>query len=155
VFRAFPLAPPVPALEPAAAGITGLPTHLAAATPGGITHSEVLPDGRTLEVAAAVGALVVDWGDGNRIEYDPGSARPYPAGGVAHAYALKTCPPEYRINHPSGGSCHPTLEAYPITASFTWQGRYRIGAGWVDLGALNRTTTITYDVDEVVGVLQP
>ena len=61
----------------------------------------------------------------------------------------------YRSEHPFGGNCHPTLEAYPIIATFTWEGRYRIGGGWTYLGTLDRTVTVLYDVDEVQGVLLP
>lgn len=153
IFRSFALALPDPSLEPAAAGITGLPTYLATPGPPDITHVELLPDGRSMEVWAAARTLVVDWGDGTNGSFDAASALTYPSGAVTHAYATKTCNPTYRSEHPYGGNCHPTLEAYPITATFVWEGRYRIGGGWIYLGTLDRTATVLYDVDEVQGVL--
>ena len=53
-------------------------------------------------------------------------------GRARHAYALKTCPPAYRASHPSGGNCHPRLEAYPISLTFRWVARYRLGGAWID-----------------------
>jgi hypothetical protein len=155
IFRSFPLALPTPSLEPPGSGITGLPTYLATPDPLDVTHTEVLPDGRTLDVRASVAVLVVDWGDGARATFESSEARAYPSGSVIHMYTTKTCDATYRREHPSGGNCHPTLDAYPITATFTWAGRYRVGGAWIDLGTLNRTTTVPYDVDEVQGVLQP
>ena len=155
IFRSFPLALPEPSLEPPGAGITGLPTFLATPDPADVTHTEVLPDGRAMEVRASVATLSVDWGDGNTGRFDPGEASAYPTGSVTHTYTTKTCDPAYRREHPSGGNCHPTLEAYPISATFTWAGRYRIGGAWIDLGTLNRTVNLSYDVDEVQGVLDP
>ena len=156
VFRSFPLAAPRPTLQPARHGITGLPSYLAAPVPAPLAHSEVLPDGRALEVEARVATALVDWGDGTpALGYDPGVLLPYPDGRARHTYALKTCPPDYRVSHPSGGNCHPRLEAYPITVTFRWTASYRIGAAWVDLGHLERGTAVAYDVDEVIGVLRP
>ena len=156
VFRSFPLAAPEPALQPGRHGITGLPTFLSAARPVPLSHLEVLPDGLTLEVAARVIAARVDWGDGSpAIGYDPARLLPYPSGAARHTYRLKTCPAEYRRSHPSGGNCHPVLEAYPIAVTFVWTARYRLGGDWMDLGSLDRSTRVPYDVDEVIGVLQP
>ena len=108
-----------------------------------------------MEVRAAVTALVVDWGDGTRRRYDPARALAYPDGDATHTYTVKTCDATYRVDHPAGGNCHPTLAAYPVTATYTWTGRYRIGSRWIDLGTLDRSATVQYDVDEVQGVLQP
>ena len=155
VFRSFPLALPTPSLQPSAAGITGLPTFLATPDPADITHVEILPDGRTMEVWATVAAFVIDWGDGASGSFDLEEALVYPSGAVTHTYSTKTCGPAYRHEHPFGGNCHLRLEAYPITATFTWEGRYRIGGVWIYLGTLDRTATVLYDVDEVQGVLQP
>jgi len=155
IFRSFPLAVPNPSLEPPVSGITGLPTYLATPDPADITHTEVLPDGRVMEVRASVASLAVDWGDGGMARYEPAEAGAYPTGSVTHTYTTKTCDPEYRRVHPSGGNCHPTLEAYPISATFAWSGRYRIGGGWIGLGTLSRTARLSYDVDEVQGVLEP
>jgi hypothetical protein len=156
VFRSFPLAAPRPALQPAKHGITGLPSYLSAALPAPLDHREVLPDGRALEVEARVTTALVDWGDGTpALAYDPARLRPFPEGRARHTYLLKTCPPEYRRSHPSGGNCHPRLEAYPIVATFRWTARYRLGGSWVSLGHLDRTTAVAYDVDEVVGILRP
>ena len=142
IFRSFPLAEPDPTLLPEEHGITGLPTLVTTTEPGVITHSESLPSGILFEVRALVATLTVDWGDG----YITRNER-------AHTYTTKTCPPDYRITHPSGGLCHPTLDAYPITATFTWWGEYRIGGAWIPIGTLDLATTVAYDVDEVIGVL--
>lgn len=156
VFRSFPLAAPRPALQPPEHGITGLASYLSAPSPAVLSHRETLPDGRVLRVRARVTAALVGWGDGTpTLGYDPAALVPYPAGTARHLYHLKTCPPDYRAAHPSGGNCHPTLEAYPVTVTFRWTARYRLGGSWVELGDLDRTTTIAYDVDEVVGVLRP
>jgi hypothetical protein len=156
VFRSFPLAAPSPALQPPSHGITGLPSYLSASRPARLTHREKLPDGRVLQVQARVSAALVNWGDGSpALGYPPTALLPYPAGTARHTYALKTCPPDYRAGHPSGGNCHPTLEAYPVVVTFRWTARYRLGGSWVDLGDLDRPATVAYDVDEVLGVLRP
>jgi len=156
VFRSFPLAAPRPALQPERHGITGLPSYLAASRPPALAHRETLPDGRTLEVEARLTTAVIDWGDGTpSIGYDPAALLPYPDGRARHTFALKTCPAAYRSSHPSGGNCHPRLESYPVTVTFRWTGRYRVGAAWVDLGHLDREAVVAYDVDEVIGVLLP
>jgi hypothetical protein len=152
ILRSWTLDPPSPSPQPADRGITGLPTFLASPEPIDITHAETLPDGRPLRVRARVVELRVDWGDDSGAIYDPAEANPYPEGTVTHAYTTKTCPPEYRDEHPSGGLCHPTLEYYTITATYRWVGEYDVGSGWVQLGALDRTASLTYDVDEVRGV---
>ncbi|MDK1038922.1 MAG: hypothetical protein QGM46_07665 [Actinomycetota bacterium] len=79
----------------------------------------------------------------------------YPAGIVTHTYRTKTCPPEYRETHPSGGLCHPTLEFYTITAVYRWVGEYNVGGGWIQIGTLDRTVSQPYDLDEVRGVPVP
>ena len=153
IFRSFPLASPDPTLNPTSAGITGYPTYLAATNPTAINHSEVLGDGTTLEVRALVTLLSVDWGDGWSLDEDPALALPYPSGAVIHVYTTKTCTAEYRETHPSGRNCHATLEAYPVTATYTWFGEYRNGGAWISIGTLDLNATILYDVDEVFGVL--
>ncbi|MCZ7532198.1 MAG: hypothetical protein M5U23_02110 [Acidimicrobiia bacterium] len=152
IFRSWDLDPPEPVMQPSTAGITGLPSFLSTPTPPTITHSEVLPDGRTLTVQAEVSLLKVRWGDGTEQSFDPEVAAPYPTGQVSHLYFLKTCDPTYRSRHPSGGLCHPSLASYPIQATFVWAGSYDAGAGWTDLGTLDRSVTIDYDVDEARGV---
>ncbi len=151
IFRSWDLALPIPSVEPEDHGITGLPTYLATNQPAAITHTEVLPDGRTLQVRAGVVRLTVDWGDGHGQAYPPEQALPFPDGAVTHTYLLKTCTPEYRENHPSGGLCHPTLDHYDIVVTFEWGGSYNVGSGWIDLGTLDRTAAIDYDVDELRG----
>ena len=156
IFRSFPLAAPHPTLQPGRHGITGLPSYLAAPLPDPLAHREVLPDGKALEVEARVTVAVVAWGDGSpALAYDPATLLPHPAGRARHTYALKTCPADYRASHPSGGNCHPHLEAYPITVTFRWTARYRLGGAWIDLGHLDREKVVAYDVDEVIGVLRP
>ena len=90
------------------------------------------------------------------MSFDPTTADGFPEGSVSHIYELKTCTPQYRDEHPSGNLCHPTKEDYTITASYTWQGEYSIGSGWIALGTLERAApTISYDVDEARGVPTP
>ncbi|NNF70531.1 MAG: hypothetical protein HKN01_12235 [Acidimicrobiia bacterium] len=151
VFRSFELALPLPVFEPPMTGISGLPTYVSLDAPADITHSEVLPDGRILQVQAAATARI-EWGDGAVTTHDPATMRPFPSGTATHTYLTKTCPAEYREEHPRGHLCHPTLEAYPVTVAFRWSGRYDVGEGWVSLGDVDRVTATVYDVDEVIGV---
>jgi len=155
VFRSFPLTPPLPQLQPADNGVVALPTYLAATEPDVITHTEVLPDGRTLEVRAAVTLVTVDWGDAVTTRHEPRDARRFPEGSVTHEYGAKTCTTAERTDPIEAERCHPFLAAYPITTTFTWTGEWSLGSGWIELGTLNQATTIDYDVDEVLGVLQP
>ncbi len=155
IFRQFQLELPVVRLEPPGHGITGLPTYVSTQQPGPLSHTERLPNGRDLVVRAEVVGVKVVWGDGTATSHDLGALRPYPAGTATHTYATRTCPASYRAEHPTGGSCHPTLEAYGVAVTHGWLGGYRYDAGWVDLGIIERTSTVDYDVDEVVGVLQP
>jgi len=155
LFRSWDLAPPSPRIAPDAVGITGLPSHVAANTPAPVDYTEVLPDGRTLAVRATVTLLTVDWGDGTLTHHDPGTALGYPSGSVQHSYTLKTCPAAYRRTHPSGPLCHPTLERYSIAVTYRWTGEFAVGAGWNELGSLDRTAVVPYDVDEARGVPVP
>jgi hypothetical protein len=150
VFRSFALGAPIFALRPEI-GITNLPTLVTIARPSPFHHAETLPDGTVLEVSADVETVWVDWGDGT-----PPQA--YPAAtafseGARHPFALKTCPADYRTGDPSGWRCHPTLEAYPVTVTFSWVGRHRSDGTWIRLGTIDRRATRYHDVDEVVGVL--
>lgn len=156
VFRSWNLAPPAPSVTPRDHGITGIPTHIIATPPAIISHSETLPDGRTLEVRARAALLTVDWGDGARDSFNPDSADAYPTGSATHIYELKTCSQNYRTEHPSGTLCNRARDDYRITASYTWRGEYSVGSGWIALGSLNRAApTISYDVDEARGVASP
>lgn len=155
IFRSWDLVAPTPSLQPSDSGITGLPTFLASPQPIEISHSETLPDGRPLNVRARVAELRVDWGDDTLNTYDASGADPYPGGTVTHTYTTKTCPPEYREEHPSGGLCHVSLEYYTITAIYRWVGEYDVGSGWAQLGTLDRMASLPYDVDEMRGVLIP
>ncbi len=155
VFRSWDLAPPDPVITPPDHGITGLATFVAATEPAPVTHGEILPDGRPLEVRARVIAIDVEWGDGNRTSARPHEAASPPDGSLTHTYRHKTCPAEYRSEHPSGALCHPTLEKYTITVGWVWIGEYNTGGGWTPLGTLPRTISLTYDVDEVRGVNVP
>ena len=113
-----------------------------------------MPSGIDLEVSAAVTAVAVDWGDGIVDRFPPSAAAPYPDGAASHTYVLKTCTAAYRATDPNGHLCHPTLEAYPITVTFTWTSGYRYDAGWIELESIDLSTTVAYDVDELVGVPQ-
>lgn len=155
VFRSWDLDPPSPAITPPDHGVTGLASHIAAPPPAALVHSEVLPDGRTLQVRASVKDLAVAWGDGTTTNHDPTKALGFPNGTVSHTYDLKTCTATYREEHPSGGLCHPTLEAYTIDTSWTWVGEFNAGAGWIPLGTLSRSTQSIYEVDEVRGINVP
>jgi hypothetical protein len=155
IFRSWDLDPPDPSLQPLDRGITGLPTFLSSPDPVAISHSELLPDGRPLQVRASVTQLRIDWGDNTRLAYDPAGADPYPDGTATHTYRTKTCSAEYRDEHPSGGLCHRTLEYYTITAIYRWVGEYNVGSGWVQLGILDRAVSVPYDIDEVRGVPVP
>ena len=149
VFRAFRLPIPTPRIRPSI-GITNLASLITTNRPTSLNHSERLPDRRLLEVQAYVGSVRITWGDGSSLSYSTTLA--YGAG-AGHAYALKTCPPQYRSQHPAGPNCHPTLERYPVTVSFAWTGRYRTAGGaWIVLGTVLRSASFTYDVDEVVGL---
>ncbi|OFW65924.1 MAG: hypothetical protein A2Z12_08055 [Actinobacteria bacterium RBG_16_68_21] len=150
VFRSFSLERPAPALHPAT-GITNLPTLADLPRPQPLSHEEVLPDGRLLEVRADIETVWIDWGDGTPAAGYPAVAAF--AGDASHAYTVKTCPEEYRLHDPSGWRCHPTLDRYPVRVTFGWVGRYRAGGSWTLLGTIERVTTLPYDVDEVVGVL--
>lgn len=149
VFRSWSLARPAVRIRPTV-GITNLASVLTAPTPSGLYHSEALPDGRLLEVRASVTSVVVDWGDGSpAVSHVPGTVA---GAGATHPYRLKTCPPAYRLGHPSGPNCHPVLSAYPVTVTLRWAGTYRTGGAWISLGVIARSTTVHYDVDEVVGI---
>lgn len=151
VYRSWTLALPTPHLSPPAFGVTGFPTYVGA-TAADLIHRETLPSGIELEVAATVTAVTVDWGDGAVAAYAPSEMSPYPDGSAVHTYGLKTCGADYRATDPNGHLCHPTLETYPITVTFTWTARYRYDAGWIELESVDLSTTVAYDVDEVVGV---
>jgi hypothetical protein len=149
VFRSWTLAIPAPRVRPTV-GITNLESILNAPRPAPLFHRETLPDGRVLEVEARVVSVLVTWGDGApTFAHDPATV----AGtGARHAYRVKTCSVAYRRDHPRGAACHPTLDAYRITVTHTWQGRYRTGGSWTVLGIIPRSTARSYDVDEVYGV---
>jgi hypothetical protein len=152
VFRSFPLDAPHLRLSPTI-GITNLPSRLHLDRAGTFTHRELLPDGRTLDVEASVVMVWIDWGDGTPVR---GVAPPAPYGDpgpLRHAYSLKTCPPDYRAHHLDGPKCHPSLEAYPVSVTFEWRGRYRTAVEWTEIGSIDRTTSVRHDVDEVLGVL--
>jgi hypothetical protein len=155
VLRSWDLDPPSPTITPPDAGITGLPSHIAALPAADLTHSEVLPDGRLLQVRARVTSLIVDWGDGTSSDHRPDTASGYPDGSASHVYRLKTCTDQYRSEHPSGGLCHPVLDVYTLDVSWVWTGEFDVGLGWTPLGALTRSTQVLYEVDEVRGVNVP
>jgi len=154
IFRSFPLDPPTFHLTPAV-GITNLPSRLHLNPPSRFRHSETLPDGRRLEVEATVHTVWTEWSDGTpSAGYGVATAIGDP-GAVRHTYRLKTCPADYRVNHLDGPKCHPVLDRYPVTVIYRWSARYRAGGRWIGLGSIDRPTSIRYDVDEVLGVLQP
>ncbi|VAW00795.1 hypothetical protein MNBD_ACTINO02-1993 [hydrothermal vent metagenome] len=152
VFRSWPLAGPEPTMSPEVSGVTGVPTWITATPAGDIIEDVVLPDGRTLQVRGRIVVLSIDWGDGTWSNHLPTDA--LIPGAVQHTYATKTCTAAEREER-RGELCHPSLEAYPITLVYTWEGEYRVlpDAAWTVLGTLDRTTTVDYDIDEIVGVL--
>lgn len=148
VFRDFALARPLPRLRPEV-GIANLPSLLDVPRPAAVTHSELLPDGRRLEVVARVQTARVDWGDGLA---EAMSASQVFGGAASHPYLLKTCAPNQRPGSAPAGRCHSTLAAYGVRVTFVWTARYRAGGSWIDLGSINRNRTVQHDVDEVIGV---
>lgn len=148
IFRAFALDRPQPQLRPEV-GIANLPSLLAVPRPATVTHAELLPDGRRLEVVARVQTARVDWGDGSTASL---RASVVFGGEASHPYSLKTCTPRRRPGSAPGGICHGELAAYPVRVTFVWTARYRVGSSWVDLGAIERNRTVQHDVDEVIGV---
>jgi hypothetical protein len=153
VFRAFPLDGPSFRLTPDI-GITNLPSRLHLEPPADVGHTEQLPDGRRLEVRARVEAYLIMWGDGATERHRPARAVGDP-GPVRHTYLLKTCSAEYRATHLDGPKCHPRLDRYPVEVEAVWVGEYRTGGGWSRLGVVERGTRLDYDVDEILGVLDP
>ena len=154
VFRSFPLDKPRFRLSPET-GITNLAARLHLDRPNTFAHGETLPDGRRLEVQAWVHTIWVEWSDGTPSSgHSPGLAVGDP-GAIRHTYRLKTCPLEYRTSHLDGPKCHPVHDRYPVTITLDWTARYRAGDAWQQLGSIDRTAVIRYDVDEVLGVLQP
>jgi hypothetical protein len=152
VFRSMALAEPTPLVMPVA-GIANLPTEVTLLVAPPIRHSERLPDGRRLEVEAAIDAVFIDWGDRSQIESV--TTRPGSLVSFTHPFRMKTCAPEYRVSHPYGRNCHPYLSAYPIEVTVRWTARYRTGYSWTALGSIERSGTMPHDVDEVVGFLVP
>ncbi|MCH7668888.1 MAG: hypothetical protein IIC71_06770 [Acidobacteria bacterium] len=152
VFRSWALGAPDPVLSPPGSGVTGVPTWIIATPDAAIVEDVVLPDGRVLQVRGEIVVLSVDWGDGAFSNHLPGDS--ITPGGVAHTYVTKTCDGEQRSRR-RGHLCHPFLEAYPITLVYTWEGEYRVlpNVAWIRLGTLDRVTTVDYDVDEIIGVL--
>jgi hypothetical protein len=130
-------------------GIANLPSLLSVSRPGSLSHSELLPDGRRLDVVANVQTVRVVWGDGTIESY---AASEMFASGGAHPYQLKTCLPEDRPGTAPGGPCHPTLPGYPVRVTFVWTARYRTGGAWTVVGSIERSRVVLHDVDEVVGV---
>ena len=151
VYRSWTLARPAPSLSPPDGGITGLPTYVGT-TASALSHRETLPSGIDLVVAADVSSVTIDWGDGWVQHYSLTETAPYPTGVASHIYALKSCSADYRETDPNGHLCHPTLEAYPVTVTFTWTAGYEYDGGWTELESVDLSTTIPYDVDEVVGI---
>ena len=153
VLRSFTLATPQPIFAPPDSGITGLATYLGHDPIAELDYSETLPGGIALVVRAFISEIGVDWGDGTRSNYLIDDLVGEPSAAISHMYDLKTCTPEYREEHPSGGLCHPTLEAYPVTIAFNWVAGYEYDTGWVQLQDVELTQTTLYDVDEVVGIV--
>jgi len=153
VFRSFPLDTPRFAISPPT-GITNLPSRLHLDPPRTFAHNETLPDLRELEVQAWVQTVRVAWSDDTAQSLHPLGTAVGDPGAVRHTYGLKTCPAEYRTGHLDGLKCHPTHDRYPVTVTFEWAARFRAGGPWLQLGSIDRPTSIRYDVDEVLGVLQ-
>jgi hypothetical protein len=132
-------------------GLTGAGTYIALDPPGPFAAAIVSPLGG-LEVEAWVGAVTIDWGDGDTVNLPP-EAFPlitgYPDGVAQHTYEVKTCDPPG-----SGPRCHPTLLAYDLEARYQWQVRWRVGGGdWQPLAVPDSITAVAYPVQEVISVL--
>lgn len=136
---------------PPGAGVTGLATFVSDTPPPEWTASIVSPvTGLRIDVATRVVAVAVDWGDGSTVtvpETHFGRLVGWPDGGSSHVYQTKTCEP------PGDGRCHPDLASYPLTISYVWAARYRVGGGaWRPLVVPPTSTTVAYDVDEILGL---
>ena len=147
-FASIGLQSPVVTSSPPSIGFTGHPLKLepvdALATRDATTPA--LSSGVTATVRATPLHIRIDWGDGTETTHSPAEV-------PGHTYDLKTCPPDYRVDHPRGHLCHPTLEEYPIQITYRWTGTAIAPWGSLDLGTRSTTSTIGRDIDEIIGVL--
>ncbi len=151
--REYVHAVPVPVLDPPPPrGLAGLETYAGVEVPDPLAVSLVSAgSGAVLEVEAWVDEVTVDWGDGTVDSFPPvlfpfldGSAE----GAAVHVFEVKTCDP------PGGPRCHPSLSAYPLSVSFSWFVRWRVGGGpWLTLPVPDTVTVVDYPVSEVVGLV--
>lgn len=144
---------PDPNLNPFPLGITGMETYVALSPPDPFAGSLLSPlTGALLEAEAQVAAVEVSWGDGSADTYTQTLYQlltGYPEGTARHVYEAKTCDPPG-----SRPRCHPDLSAYPFTVSYQWTARWRVDGGpWQLLSVPPSTTTIDYQVAEIIGLL--
>lgn len=130
--------PPAPDLNPPAGdGVTGLDTFIGVAVPG--PHSATLSSGTSsLEVEIAVGAVVVDWGDGTTDVFPPSVEvlAGYPGGAASHVYEVKDS------------------HGVDLIVSFDWTARWRlVGGAWTPLPVPDTTTSVLYPIAEIVSRL--
>ena len=147
-FAQIQLKRPDVATTPVGIGYTGFPLVVEPAEELHIRSATTPPlsSGVTATVTANPLDIFIDWGDGSSESYLPDAA-------PDHIYELKTCPAEYRAQHPRGHLCHPTLDEYSIEITYRWSGIAVASWGTLDLGTRTTTTTITRDIDEIIGVL--
>jgi len=135
-------------------GITGMEAYVGDATTPRQKTMLVRIDSYVLGIEVKMARVRVDWGDETRASfYHPDYFLPYPDANLSHIYETKTCPPDYRENHPRGILCHQTLEAYPVTASYEWVASYEWGGSTYGLPDRSTQVVIPYDLDEIIGVL--
>lgn len=147
-YASISLPTPEVATTPAEIAITGFPLTIEPATDLQTLTATTPPlsSGVTATITASPFDIAVDWGDGS-------SSSTLPTATPSHVYELKTCPPDYRIEHPRGHLCHPSLEEYPIEVRYRWSGIATAPWGSLDLGIRSSTSTIIRDVDEIIGVI--
>jgi hypothetical protein len=147
-FASIALQSPVVTTTPDGIGYTGFPLGIEPIDPLPTLTATTPPlsSGVTATVTATPRDIRIDWGDGSDSAHLPTSV-------AEHTYELKTCPPDYRVEHPRGHLCHPTLEAYPIDIAYRWTGVAVAPWGSIGLGTRTTTSTITRDIDEIIGVI--
>jgi hypothetical protein len=136
---------------PPGSGIVGMDVFITDSPPQPWSDSLVSPhSGRTIEVETFVDAVEIDWGNGSTTVVPQaafGLLTGWPDGGFSHLYEVKTCA------SPGGPRCHPSLDSYELVVSYRWVARYRVDGGeWDPIPVPPTTTTVAYDVDEIVSV---
>jgi len=134
-------------------GITGMEAYVGDANTPRQKSVVIRIDSYVLSIEVKMARVRVDWGDETPPSfYHPDYFRPYPDASLSHIYETKTCPPDYRENHPRGKLCHQSLEAYPVTVSYDWVASYTWGGFTYSLPDRDTQVVIPYDLDEIIGL---